>query len=325
MDGRLLQKGRNTIATPKNLGLPAVIRSKGGTTMQLVLQAILDGILLGGVYATLGLGLSIAYGIMHIINWATGETLILGMYISYLLIRGYGMDPYVTIFFTFILLGALGFILQKTMINRIIERSGDRAGPNVLLFTAGLGYIISSALEMIFGTLSVSPATSYAGKSIAIGSLYAPLPKLISCGIAVVATVLLYFFMHKSELGRAIRATAQDRSTAQLMGINSKLMFCIAFGLGFALLGLTASLLIPYYPFTPHIGTSFSFKAFIIVVVGGVGNVRGALIGGMFIGLVEKILGSLVSDSFAQIMVFCLLIVVLLVRPDGLLSKRVKA
>ena len=293
--------------------------------MRLILQAILDGILLGGVYSTLGLGLSIAYGIMRIINWAAGQTLVVGMYISWLLITRYEMDPYVTIIFTFILLGALGYFVQKTMINRIIDHSGDRAGPNVLLFTAGYGYVVVSLLEMIFGTLSVSTTTRYTGQSIAIGTLYAPLPKLISCVIAVAATIILYFFMHRSELGRAIRATSQDRSTAQLMGINSKLMYCIGFGLSFALLGLTASLLVPYYPFTPYIGTSFSFKSLILVVIGGVGNVRGALIGGMFIGLVEKILGSLVSDSFAQIMVFCLFVVVLLVKPEGLLSKRVKA
>jgi len=131
--------------------------------------------------------------------------------------------------------------------------------------------------------------------------------------------------MHKSELGRAIRATSQNRSIAQLMGINSKLMYCIGFALSFALLGLTASLLVPYFPFTPHIGAMFSFKALILVVIGGIGNVRGALIGGMFIGLVEKIFGALVSDPFAQIMVFCLFIIVLLVRPEGLLSKRAQA
>jgi branched-chain amino acid transport system permease protein len=289
-----------------------------------VLQAIVDGILLGGVYSTLGLGLSIAYGIMRIINWAAGQTLVIGMYVSYFLITRYGMDPYVTIIFTFILLGALGFIIQKTMINHIIDRSGDSAGPNVLLFTAGYGYVVVSIMEMAFGTLSISAITRYTGQSIVIGTLYAPLPRVISCVIAVAATIVLYFFMHKSELGRAIRATSQDRSTAQLMGINSKFMYCIGFGLSFALLGLTASLLVPYYPFTPYIGTSFSFKALILVVIGGIGNVQGALIGGMFIGIVEKILGSLVSDSFAQMMVFCLFILVLLVKPAGLLSRRMK-
>jgi len=293
--------------------------------MQLFLQALLDGILLGGIYATLGLGLSIAYGIMHIINWAAGQTMVIGLYVSYLLITKYGMDPYVTILFTFTLLGALGFVLQKTMINRIIDRSGDRAGANVLLFTAGYGYVVTSVLEMIFGTLSVTATTRYTGQSIAIGFLYAPLPKLISCVIAIVATVLIYIFMHKSELGRAIRATSQDRNTAQLMGINAKLMYCIGFALSFALLGLTASLLVPYYPITPYIGISFSFKALIIVVIGGEGNVKGAFAGGMFIALTEKILGSLVSDTFAQIMVFCLFIVVLLVRPEGLMGKRVKS
>ena len=291
--------------------------------MQLLVQSVLDGILLGGVYSTLALGLSIAYGVMHIINWATGETLVLGLFLSYVLVANFGMDPYITIIFTFLILGALGFFLQKTMINRIIDRGGDRAGPNALLFTAGFGYIVTSLLEMRFGTLAYSANTAYTGKSISLGgAFYLPVPRLISCGIAVAATIILYFFMHRSEVGRAIRATSQDRKTAQLMGINSKLMFCIGFALSFALLGLTASLLIPYYPITPYIGASFSFKAFIIVVIGGEGNVLGALGGGMFVGLVEKILGSLVSDPFAQIMVFCLFIIVLLVKPEGLMNKR---
>ena len=294
--------------------------------MRLLLQAILDGILLGGIYSTLALGLSVAYGIMQIINWATGDTLVLGLFISYVLVTKLGIDPYATIVFTIALLGLLGFILQKTMINRIIDRSLDRAGPNVLLFTAGYGYIVSSVLEIIFGTLSHSVVTQYTGASFVVGGfLYAPVPRLVACVAAVCTTIGLYFFMHKSELGRAIRATSQDRMTAQLMGINAKLMFCIGLGLSFALLGLTASLLVPYYPITPYIGVTFSFKALIIVVVGGKDNVLGALVGGMFVGLVEKIFGSLVSDSFAQIMVFCLFIIVLLVKPEGLTSKRVAA
>lgn len=289
----------------------------------LLVQAILDGIMLGGVYATLALGLSIAYGVMHIISWATGETLAIGLFLAFVLVNEFGMDPYLTIIFTFLALGALGFFMQKTMINRIIDRSGDRAGPNALLFTAGYGYVVSSVLEMIFGTLSRSANTVYTGKSISIADkIYLPVPKVIACVIAVIATIILYFFMHRSEMGRAIRATSQDRKTAQLMGINAKLMFCIGFAISFAMLGLTASLMIPYYPITPYIGTAFSFKAFVIVAIGGKGNILGALGGGMFVALVEKILGSLVSDPFAQIVVFCLFIIVLLVKPEGLMNKK---
>lgn len=289
----------------------------------LLVQAVLDGILLGGVYSTLALGLSIAYGVMHIISWATGETLVIGLFLAYVLVNTFGMDPYVSIIFTFIVLGALGFVMQKTMINRIIEHSGDRAGPNALLFTAGFGYVASSTLEMIFGTLSHSASTVYTGKSISIADkFYLPVPKLIAFVIAVVATIILYFFMHRSEIGRAIRATSQDRKTAQLMGINAKLMFCIGFAISFAMLGLTASLMIPYYPITPYIGAAFSFKAFVIVAIGGKGNILGALGGGMFVALVEKVVGSLVSDSFAQIVVFCLFIIVLLVKPEGLMNRK---
>ncbi len=290
--------------------------------MQLLLQAVLDGILLGGVYATLALGISLAYGIMHVINWAVGEVLMLGMYLAFVLISSFGIDPYATVPISILVMFALGFFMQKTMLNRVIQRSGQMAGHNVLLFTAGFGYIAASLISMVFGTLTKAVVTDYANASVKVGAFVAPVPKLASCVIAVAATVGLYLFIHRRETGRAIRATSQDRRTAELMGINSKLMFCIGLGLSFAVLGLTASLLVPYYPFTPYIGATFAFKAFIIVVVGGRGNIMGALVGGMFIGLVEKVVGSLVNDSFAQILVFCVLIAVLLVRPDGLLTKR---
>ncbi|MDR3279901.1 MAG: branched-chain amino acid ABC transporter permease [Synergistaceae bacterium] len=290
--------------------------------MQFFLQAVLDGILLGGVYATLALGISLAYGIMDVINWAAGETLMLGMYLAFVLISSFGMDPYATIFVTFPVMFALGFFMQKFMLNGIMVRSGHFAGHNVLLFTAGFSYIASSLISIFFGTLTKSAVVPYANSSISFGNFVAPLTKLVSCIIAVGATLILFLFIHRSEIGRAIRATSQDRDTAKLMGINSNLMFCIGFALSFALLGLTASLLIPYFPITPYIGATFSFKAFIIVVVGGKGNIMGALTGGMFVGLVEKVFGSMVNDSFAQILVFCLLILVLLVRPDGLLSGR---
>lgn len=291
--------------------------------LQLLLQAVVDGILLGGVYSTLALGLSIAYGVMGIINWATGETLVIGLFLSYLLVNSLGLDPYLTIPITFLVMGCWGFVLQRYCINHIIDHSGERAVPNALLFTTGYGYVASSLMEMMFGTLSRSTVTSYTGKSISLGDfIYLPVPKLIACVIAIIGTIILYFFIHRSEVGRAIRATSQDRKTAQLMGINAKLMFCLGLAVSFAMLGLTASLMIPYYPITPYVGVTFSFKALIIVVIGGRGNVLGALGGGLFVALVEKILGALVSDSFALIVVFILFIVVLLVRPNGLMNKR---
>ncbi len=288
----------------------------------LLIQAIVDGIMLGGIYSTLALGLSLVYGIMHVINWATGETLVIGLYLAYVLVSVCGFDPYMTIPITLAFMFILGFFMQKGLMNPLMEKSGSRAGHNALLFTAGFGYIISSLLEMGFGTLSKSTVTAYTGKAVKLGFVYLPLPKLISCVIAVAASILLYFLMQKTETGRAIRATSEDRKTAQLMGINSKLMFCIGFGLSFALLGLSASLLIPYYPITPYVGANFGFKAFMICVIGGEGNVLGALGGGMFVALVEKIFGSLISDPVAEIAVFVLFIVVLLVKPEGLMNKK---
>jgi len=285
-------------------------------------QALIDGLLVGGVYATIAVGLSLAFGVMRIINWAHGELLMTGMYISYFIFTATGLDPYLIMILTAVMMFFVGFFLQKGIISNILERETELEPISVLLFTSGLGLFLSNLALMIFGANPLTANTAYTGKSLQIASIYVSVPKLISFTIAIVCTLALYFFLQRSEMGRAIRATAQNRSVATLMGINMKHIYNVAFGIGIALVGLSGALLLPYLPVVPTVGATFSFKSFVIVVLGGQGSVPGALLGGLLVGIIEKLGTQLVSDSVAQMAVFIVFILVLLFKPYGLLGKK---
>lgn len=288
----------------------------------LVIQALVDGILIGGVYAAIGMGLSIAYGVMGVVNWMHGEILMVSMFASFYLVRYGGWDPYLTAFATITLTATFGILLQKFVLNKLIRRS-KLPWRDILLFTAGLGMALQALFNMIFGAEVKAVDTAYSGM-LHMGDVLVSLPKLISCAIAVVCCVGLYFYLQRSEAGRALRATSQDRSTAQLMGINADSVFNMAFGISLGLVGLSGALLIPFYSVSPYVGSSFSFKSFIIVAMGGKGNIPGALLAGVIVGIIEKVGGFFVGDNVAQIFIFIMFIVILIVRPDGLLVGRKK-
>jgi branched-chain amino acid transport system permease protein len=157
-----------------------------------------------------------------------------------------------------------------------------------------------------------------------LGDIMVSKPKTISFLVAIACCAALYYFIMKSEMGRALRATSQDRSTAQLMGINANQVYCICFAISLALVGLAAALLTPFYSVSPYVGASFCFKSFIIVALGGKGNIPGALVAGLVVGIIEKIGGLLWGDSIAQIIILVLFIVILLVMPDGLMVRKKK-
>lgn len=286
-------------------------------------QAVIDGFLIGGVYATIGLGLSLAYGVMGVVNWAHGETLMVSMFISFLLVKYAGFDPYLTGFVTIAVTGLLGYFLQKTVFNRLLSR-GKNAWRDILLFTAGLGLAFTSIFNMIFGAEVKSVTTRYSGM-LKLGEMMISKPKLISFALALLFCIILYIFIQRTDMGRSLRATAQDRNTAQLMGINANRVYCLCFAISLALVGVSGALLTPFYSVSPYVGATFSFKSFIIVALGGKGNIPGTMVAGLLIGIVEKIGGVFMGDNIAQILIFLLFIVILLVKPDGLLVRRKKA
>ena len=290
----------------------------------LLLQALISGILIGGVYAVIGMGMSIAWGVMGVVNWAHGEVLMIALFISYYLTKFAGFDPYLTAFVNILVMGALGYIVQLTVNNKLVNRGSKVAWRDILLVTAGTSMLLQALFNMIFGAEAKSVTTRYSG-FLKLGEIRIQKPYLISFVVAVAVCAALYWFIQKSEMGRSLRATSQDRSTAQLMGVNANRTFCLSFAIGMALVGMAGALLIPFSSTSPYVGASYTFKSFIIVALGGKGNIPGALVAGLLVGVIEMVGRMLWSDSIAQIIILVLFIVILLIKPDGIMVRRKKA
>ncbi len=285
--------------------------------MALFLQSLLSGILVGGVYALIGIGLTIIFGVMRVINFAHGELLMLGMYLTWIVFTRWHVDPYLSIVLTAPLLFLWGAFLQKVFINRVL----DALPQNQILLTIGLGLVMSNAVMLAYTSDYRIITTSYSSSSFTVAGLSVSEPLLISFVITAVITVALYAFLIKTDTGQAIRATAQDREAAQLMGINVQRMSVLAFGLGSALAATAGALIAPTYYIFPQVGSAFTLKAFVIVVLGGMGSVVGATLGGILIGATESLAAVYVASGLKELVVFVLFLAVLLFKPSGLLGK----
>ena len=292
------------------------------SSSMMTLQALIDGLLIGGVYAVIAIGLSLAFGVMRIVNWAHGELLMLSIYTSYFIFTWFGIDPYLLMFLTAVLMAGFGYILQRFVISNMLAREKEVEPISVLLFTAGLGVFLSNLALVIFKGNPRTATTVYTGRSLHVGMLYVSVPKLISFVIAMGCTVLLYYFLQKSETGRAIRAASQNRNVVTLMGVNIKRLYNIAFAISVGMVGIAGALLLPYSSVQPTSGTTYSFKSFVIIVLGGQGSVIGALISGLLVGIIEKVGTLYFSDTTAQIAVFAVFVLVLLLRPNGLFGRK---
>jgi branched-chain amino acid transport system permease protein len=285
--------------------------------MEIFIQSLISGILIGGVYALIGIGLTIIFGVMRVINFAHGDLLMLGMYATFFLYTALGVDPFLSIAITIPLMFVFGAILQKVFINRILGALPQ----NQILLTIGLGLIMSNTIMLAFTSDYRILSTTYSSSSIKFLGLSISTPLLTSFGITAVITTLLYWFLLKTNTGQAIRATAQDREAARLMGINVKRMSIIAFGLGSALAATAGALISPTYYIFPQVGSIFTLKAFVITVLGGMGSIVGATLGGVLIGVAESVGGVYVGSGWKEVVVFVLFLLVLLFKPSGLFGK----
>jgi branched-chain amino acid transport system permease protein len=285
--------------------------------MTIFMQSLISGILIGGVYALIGIGLTIIFGVMRVINFAHGDLLMLGMYATFYVFTLFNIDPFVSIVITIPLMFLYGGFLQKVFINRIIGSLPQ----NQILLTIGLGLVMSNSIMLAFTSDYKILTTSYSSGSIDILGISISQPLVISFIITVVITAALYWFLLKTDTGQAIRATAQDREAAQLMGINVKRMSIIAFGLGTALAGTAGALISPTYYIFPQVGSTFTLKAFVITVLGGMGSIVGATLGGVLIGIAESIGGVYIGAGWKEVIVFVLFLLVLLFKPSGLMGK----
>jgi branched-chain amino acid transport system permease protein len=283
----------------------------------ILIPAILNGLLTGAVYALVALGLTLIYGVLHIINFAHGALLTAAMFAAYFAFK-LGIDPYLAVFFIAPAFFAVGYGLQRFIIGPA-SHGDDR---NMLLVTLGLAVIIENALLFAFRADTRTIEVPYAFQSIDFGFTFLAVPRLIGFAAVFVVALALWLIMTFTDIGKAIRAVAKEKLGAELAGIDVAHVYAVTFGLGTACVAIAACLLIPTYYVNPTAGNAFILVAFTIVVLGGMGSVPGALVGGLVIGVVESLSSLFFGESLGQMGIFLIFIAVLLVRPRGLFGAR---
>ena len=285
------------------------------------LQNLLGGLLIGGVYALLGVGLSLIFGVMRIINFAHGDFVVLGMYTAIVLRAQLGWDPLLSLLVALPRRFLLGLLLERLLLNRLVDAPAD----STLLATLGISLVLQNLLLLRFGAAPRSLNVAYGSATVTLGPLTLSLIQLVAGGLVLVCILALYLFLTRTERGRAVRATAQNRLGAELVGINTRSVYGLVFGLGVALSVAAGVILIPQLFVTPVItGPVFTLKAFVVTVLGGLGNVWGAIGGGLLLGVVEVMGASYLSFDYRDAYGLIAFLLVLLLRPEGLFGRTVK-
>ncbi len=288
----------------------------------ILLSALLNGLTTGAVYALIALGLTLIYGVLHIINFAHGASLMMALYGVYALKERWGIDPYVALPIMVPAMFVLGYAMQRIVINRASHGKDE----NILLVTLGLSIVMENFALLFFKSDTRTIETAYTLTTVAIGpeaaQVMVSLPKLVAFAGALVVSALLIVILQRTDLGRAIRAVAKEKQGARLMGIDVEHVYAMCFGLGLACLGAAACFLLPAYYVNPQVGNGFVLVAFTVVVLGGMGSFAGALLGGLLIGVVESFGGLFLGESLGQVGIFVIFIGVLLLRPEGLFGAK---
>ena len=282
------------------------------TDPAILFASLLNGITTGAVYALIALGLTLIYGVLHIINFAHGAALMVALYAVWWLKSRFGIDPYLALPIVVSGMFALGYALQRGIVNR----AGHGKDENILLVTLGIAIVLENLALLVFKSDTRTIETAYTLSTVAIGPATISLAKLVAFAGALVASAVLLWIVTRTDLGRAIRAVAKEKQGAKLMGIDVEHVYAMCFGIGFACLGAAACFLLPAYYVNPQVGAGFVPVAFTIVVLGGMGSFAGALVGGLLIGVVESLCGLYLGESLGQIGIFAIFIAVLLFRPQ---------
>ncbi len=289
----------------------------------ILFPSLLNGLTTGAVYALIALGLTLIYGVLHIINFAHGAALMLALYAVYFLKDRLGIDPYLALPLVVPGMFVFGYGLQRLVINRASHGKDE----NILLVTLGLSIIMENLALLFFKSDTRTIDTAYTLTTVPINIGFAQamiaLPKLVAFAGALVVSAMLFWMVGNTDLGRAIRAVSKEKHGAKLMGINVDHIYALSFGIGLACVGAAACFLLPAYYVNPQVGGGFVLVAFTVVVLGGMGSFVGALVGGLLLGVVESLGGLYFGDSLGQIGIFGIFIAVLLFRPQGLFGAKV--
>jgi branched-chain amino acid transport system permease protein len=274
---------------------------------------------MGGVYGLIALGLTLIFGIMRIINFAHGALLMLSMLVGYWVWLATGLNPYLLIVVVAPIMFGVGYVLQRGLIKPVLDSEKDVREPtSILLLTAGLAVVLENLALMVFGADYVMAKTSFSTSTVALGPVTVSAARFYALILTLFIAAIFFAVMKYTELGRTLRATGQDRNTASLMGINVANTYAIAFGLGTALLAVAGLAMLPFYYVHPTVGQVFMTKAFIVVVLGGLGSIPGALVGGIIIGLIESIGAQYMTATLTLVLIYAVFLVILFIKPSGL-------
>ena len=286
--------------------------------LETVMQAVINGLLIGGIYALVSIGVTLIFGVVKIVNFAQGEFVMVGMYITYFLATQFGLDPILSLVVSMPVLFVIGVLIQNTLIRRVL---GLNDLPQIFL-TFALSLLLMNLALMLLTANYRTVHTWYSDEALHFAGLYVPVAKLIAFILAMFLSGLLWVFLHATDLGKAMRAASQNREVAQLMGINPHRVFAVALGIALALAGAAGSLLMPFYPAYPLVGQVFVLMAFVAVVLGTLGNVIGALVASLLMGVAESFGIQFIGADSGLIVVFLMLLTMLAVRPGGLAGGR---
>jgi branched-chain amino acid transport system permease protein len=285
--------------------------------MALFCQVLANGILLGGLYALMSLGLALVWGVLNIVNLAHGAFIMLGAYTAYYLFAKLGIDPIVALPAAMVVLFVLGYAVQRGVLTLVIR------GPmfNTLLITFGFDVVFTYLAQIAFSADFRTINPSYAGASIALLGITLPVAKVLAAAIALALTVAVWLMLGYTRLGRAIRASAQNLTAARLYGVEPRRLYALTFGLGAALAGAAGDLYGLVSQINPYIGIALTAKSFVIAVIGGLDSPLGVIAGGLFLGIAESLTALYVGSTYTDVVSLGILVLVLIVRPKGLLGR----
>jgi branched-chain amino acid transport system permease protein len=286
--------------------------------LETLAQAVINGLLIGGIYALVSIGVTLIFGVVKIVNFAQGEFVMIGMYISFFLATQFGVDPLVSLVVSMPVLFVIGILIQHFLIRRVL---GLNDMPQIFL-TFALSLLLLNLSLMFFTANYRTVHTWYSDEALHLGPLNIPVAKLIAFVLAMALSAALWLFLRKTDLGKAMRAASQSPEVAMLMGINPNRVFCVALGIALALAGAAGSLLMPFYPAYPMVGQVFVLMAFVAVVLGTLGNVLGALVASLMMGVAESLGVQFVGADSGLIVVFLMLLLTLAFKPSGLGSRK---
>ncbi len=280
--------------------------------------AILNGLMYGAIYALVALGLTLIYGVLHIINFAHGAILMLALYATYFLFQFFKIDPYLAIMIVTPASFVFGYVIYRWGVGKLAKGKDQ----NILLITLGLSIIMENTALFFFTGDQQTVSLSYSYEAFDLGFMFLSYPKLISFFAALLICALLWVLMTFTDLGKAIRAVAKERQGARLVGIDVEHIFAVTFGIGIACLGAAGCMLLPIFYVDPYTGNVFVIIAFTIVVLGGMGSIISALLGGFIIGITESVGGLLLGESLGQIGISLIFILILIFKPTGLFGSK---